>query len=463
MQRACRRPASSGAFAGTAASGPRFAQRWRTACCVAAAALLAHSPNLHAEGTALIRDALLIDGTGRAPQPHSDILIRDGRIASVSPTGSAATPDGALVVDASGKTVIPGVINIRGLAGLVRSPELPQDHFSQGSILRHLASYVSYGVTTTATLAPQPAQLRAAQSAAKTARVVTPVRTICAAIPAAFRGNVLQSAFETVRTPKAARRAVDNLVKAGADFIEFRDTETPGPDDKNTRLAVATVERANRRRLPAAVVTHRAELALAALRAGARVVSASVNDLEVGADLISEFVALGAIYAPALFAESTGFAYEDRPAWIDDRYLRRSLPPGITGQLRGPLQVMQALDPDRALKSRRFDIARRNLRKLAEAGVTIALASGSGFPLSFEGYAEYREAVLMTEAGLSPLEVIEAFSGGSAAALGIDREFGAILPGRVADVVILNANPLDNIHHLRDMHAVFVAGTLMQL
>ena len=462
MQRTCGRLATSGAFAGTAAGGQRFGQRWRAACCVAAA-LLAYSPNLHAEGATLIRDALLIDGTGGAPQPHSDILIRDGRIASVTRTGSAAAPEGALVVDASGKTVIPGIINIRGLAGLVRSPELPQDHFSRSSILRHLASYVSYGVTTTATLAPQPAQLRAAQSAAKTARVVTPVRTICASIPAPFRGDVLDSAFETVRTPKAARRAVDELAKAGAAFIEFRDTDTPGPNDRNTRLAVATVERANRRRLPAAIVTHRAELARAALRAGARVVSASVNDLEAGAELVDEFVALGAIYAPALFAESTGFAYEDRPAWIDDRYLRRSLPPGISGHLRGPVQVMQALDPDRALKSRRFDIARRNLRKLAEAGVTIALASGSGFPLSFEGYAEYREAVLMTEAGLSPLEVIKAFSSGSAAALGLDHELGAILPGRVADVVILNANPLDNIHHLRDMHAVFVAGTLMRL
>lgn len=442
--------------------GPRFGQRWRTVCYVAAA-LLAYSSDLHAEGTTLIRDALLIDGTGRAAQPHSDILIRDGRIASVTRTGSAARPEGALVVDASGKTVIPGIINIRGLAGLVRSPELPQDHFSQGSILRHLASYVSYGVTTTATLAPQPAQLRAAQSAGKTARVVTPVRTICAAIPTPFRGSVLESAFETVRTPKAARRAVDELVKAGAEFIEFRDTGTSGSDDGNTRLAVATIGRANRRGLPAAIVTQRAELARAALRAGARAVSASINDSEVETELVSDFAAAGAIYAPALFAESTGFAYEDRPAWIDDRYLRRSLPPGITGQLRGPAQVMQALDPDRALKSRRFDVARRNLRKLAEAGVTIALASGSGFPLSFEGYAEYREAVLMAEAGLSPLEVIKAFSGGSAAALGIDREFGAILPGRVADVVILNANPLDNIHHLRDMHAVFVAGTLMQL
>jgi len=197
---------------------------------------------------------------------------------------------------------------------------------------------VSYGVTTTATLAPQPAQLRAAQSAARTARVVTPVRTICAAIPAPFRGNVLQSAFETVRTPKAARRAVDDLVKAGAEFIEFRDTDTPAPDDRNTRLAVATVDLPTRRRLSAAIVTHRAQLARAALRAGARVVSASVNDLELGAELVNEFASLGAIYAPALFAESTGFAYEDRPAWIDDRYLRRSLPPGISGQLRGPVK-----------------------------------------------------------------------------------------------------------------------------
>ncbi len=458
-----RTPAVVGISGEASNSGSHFGRHLQSVCWLAIVALCLHSLALHAQTTTLIRDALLIDGTGREPQPHTDILIRESRIAAIGPTGSVPAPEEVMVVDASGKTVLPGIVNIRGLAGLVRGPELPQDHFSQSSILRHLASYVSYGVTTTATLAPRPTQLQAAQMAAKTARILTPVRAICAAIPARIRGTALEAAFEEARTPKQARQAVDGLVGEGAGFVEFRDSETPARGSQITPLTVATVKRANRRKLPAVVVTHRAQLARAALRAGAQVIAASINDSEVSADFINEAVATGATYAPALFAESTGFAYEDRPEWIDDRYLRRSLPSGVSGQLRGPVQVAQALDPDRALKSRRFDIARHNLRKLAAAGVPIALASGSGFPLSFEGYAEYREAVLLTEAGLSALEVIKAFSSGSATALGIDHELGAILPGHLADVVVLNANPLDNIHNLRDLHAVFVGGSLMQL
>ena len=448
-----------GAFGMTAAKGP---ERLIGALCWLAA-LISINSTLDAQTTTLIQDAFLIDGTGGEPQPHTDILIRNGRIASITRAGSITAPKGTMVVEASGKTVIPGIINIRGLAGLVRGPELSQDHFSESSIQRHLASYAAYGVTTTATLAPQPSQLQAAQAEAQTARALTPVRTICADIPAPYRDTILESAFEVVQSVKQARRAVEKVVGDGAEFIEFRDTNTSHQGDRTSQLAIATVKRANRQKRPASVVTHQAELALAAIRAGARAVAASVDDSEVGVEFIAEMVKAKAIYAPALFAQSSGFAYEDRPEWIDDRYLRRSLPSGISGQLRGPIQVMQALDPDRALKAHRFGVARRNLRKLAGAGVAIGLASGSGFPLSFEGYAEYREAVLMTEAGLSPLQVIQAFSSGSAAALGIDHDFGAVLPERVADLVILNANPLDNIHNLRDLHAVFVGGTLMQL
>jgi imidazolonepropionase-like amidohydrolase len=463
MQRTPRISAVAGASGEASDSGSRFGLHFRSVCWLATAALCLHNLALHAQTPTLIRDALLIDGTGGEPQPHTDILIREDRIATVGPTGSITAPAGVIVVDASGKTVLPGIINLRGLAGLVRGPELPPDHFSQDSILRHLAGYVSYGVTTTASLAPRPTQLQAAQMAAKTTRILTPVRAITAVVPGRFRGTALEAAFEQARTPKQARHAVDRLAGEGAEFVEFRDSETQARSSQITQLTIATVKRANRRKLPAIVVTHRSQVARAALRADARVIAASINDSELGADFIDEAVATGATYAPALFAESSGFAYEDRPEWIDDRYLRRSLPSGVSGQLRGPVQVAQALDPDRALKSRRFDTARHNLRKLAAAGVPIALASGSGYPLSFEGYGEYREAVLMTEAGLSALEVIKAFSRGSAAALGIDHELGAILPGYLADMVVLNANPLENIHNLRDLHAVFVGGSLMPL
>ena len=319
-----------GAFGMTVAKGPCIEHLIGALCWLAAALILINS-TLDAQTTTLIQDAFLIDGTGGEPQPHTDILIRNGHIASITRTGSITAPKGAMVVEASGKTVIPGIINIRALAGFVRGPELSQDHFSQSSIQRHLASFAAYGVTTTATPAPQPSQLQAAQAEGKTARALTPVRTICAEIPAAYRDTILESAFEIVQSVKQARRAVEKAVDEGAVFIEFRDTDTSLQGDRTSQLAIATVKRANRRKRLASVITHRAELALAAIRAGARTVAASVNDSEVGLELIGEMVTSKAIYAPALFAELSRFAYEDRPEWIDDRYLRRSLPSGISG------------------------------------------------------------------------------------------------------------------------------------
>ena len=105
----------------------------------------------------------------------------------------------------------------------------------------------------------------------------------------------------------------------------------------------------------------------------------------------------------------------------------------------------------------------RTLGFLAEAGVRIGLASGSGFPGTFEGFSEYREAVLMNRAGMPAADVIKAFSEGSATALGVSDERGMLRPGHTADLVILNANPLDNIHNLRELHAVFVHGRLARL
>ena len=206
-----------------------------------------------------------------------------------------------------------------------------------------------------------------------------------------------------------------------------------------------------------------AAAASALVQAGVDVLASSVRDREVSDAFVEDMVAAGVAYAPALLVEANAFQFGDLADWLNDRYLRRSLRAGIAGMLRGPVLIRQALDPDRALKGRRFDTARRNLRKLAAGGVRIAFASGSGYPGTFEGYSEYQEAVLMKRAGLTVTEVIRAFSHGSAAALGLEGERGTLEPGRLADLVILNASPLENIHNLRELHAVLVGGRLVRL
>ena len=415
----------------------------------------------------LIRDALLIDGTGRQPRPATDILIRKGRIARVGATGSIKVGRGASIVEATGKTVMPGIINLRGLAGLVRSPAVDGEDFSRSQIARHLARYASYGVTTVATPSPRPGLLKSLRDQIDSnrlpnaARVLSPLRVLRATAPAAEQDPRLESAFETVSSVADARRSVERLVREGADFVALRAISCCRRKEIELEVPSAIIRHARRLGLAVAIQASSVGSAKALVRAGAGIVASSVCDREVGDSFVSEMLAANAVYAPALVSESVGFDYGDRPEWLDDRYLRRSLPPGIAGMLSGPVSIRQALDPDRALKRHRFDTAKRNLQRLAAAGVKIGFGSGSGFPGTFEGYSEYREAVLMKRAGLSPQEIIQAFSSATASALGVIRKRGPILPGRLADVVILNANPLDNIHNLRELHGVMVGGKLV--
>ncbi|MDE0104284.1 MAG: amidohydrolase family protein [Bryobacterales bacterium] len=415
-----------------------------------------------------IQGTTLIDGTGQEPRAGVDILLQAGRVSAVGPAGTVRAPAEAMLVDASGKFVVPGMVNLRGLAGLVRSPAEPPDHFIPSVIARHLATYASYGVTTAATLAPDGGTVASVRtgtgsgSPPRQARALSPLRAIGRLLPPGMTSTQMQPLFETIRGRRAALSAVDRLAADGADFIELWVGHGP-PDAGELRDARAVIRRASRRNLRVSVVTSKLAAALAGVQAGARLLAASITDTEVGQDFVEAMKDTGTVYAPALFAETARFSYEDRPEWLGDRYLRRSLLPGISGHLRGPVQVAQALDPDHALKQERFRMALRNLRKLAQSGVAIGFASGSGFPNTFEGYSDYRECFLMKRAGLTALEVIRAFSAGSAAALGMASDIGAVQAGGYADLVILNADPRDNIHNLRDLHAVFVGGVLVPL
>ena len=448
----------------------RALRRAAGACCVVALPLgLPVVPDVAAQTATVIRNARVIDGTGRPPIPATDIVIQGSRIVALSATGAAQTPPDARVIDASGKTVVPGIINLRGLAGLVRSPEREAAPFSRAEIARQLGTYASYGVTTTTTLSPIEADLpgiRASVEAGQTpsaARIVTPLRILTSPRGETHENSLVARLFHPVHSPAEARSAVDLLAREGADYIEFREGRRGPAESRDPLVPQAIISQAKRHGLRIVVHARELQSAEALVRDGANVLAASVSDRLVPETFIEDLLVRDAVYAPTLSAESIRFEFGDRPAWLDDRYLRRSLQPGITGLLRGPVRVRQALDPDRALKMLRFDTARRNLRRLAGAGVRIGLASGSGFPGTFEGFSEYREAVLMYRAGMTAADVVQAFSLGSATALGVSDERGTLRPGQSADLVILNANPLDNIHNLRELHAVFVRGRLMSL
>lgn len=414
----------------------------------------------------MIREALLIDGTGRPPLPNAGILIRNGRVADIRPADRMQVPPGTRVIEGSGKTVIPGIINAAGLVGRIQSPEQASEPNGRPAIIEQLSTYASYGVTTTTSPAPANGELTAVRAAIEAgdlrsaARVVTSLTTVLPVADGAARPSATDPAAVLVRDAIGARRVVASLANEGADYIQIGAT---GRGHVDARLAKSVIRRARRRGLRAVARVTRFERADALVRAGAVLVAGGVNDREIPDRTAKAWRSAGVTYAAALAQASSSFEYGDNATWLDDRYLRRSLQPGITGWLRGPMRTRQALDPDRALKVHRYTVAQRNLLRLASRGVPIALASGSGLPGSFPGYWEYREAVLMQRAGLSPMQVIRAFSQGSARALGIAATRGTLEVGHSADLIILNANPLDNIHNLRELHAVLIGGQLAKL
>ncbi len=102
-----------------------------------------------------------------------------------------------------------------------------------------------------------------------------------------------------------------------------------------------------------------------------------------------------------------------------------------------------------------------NLKKLSDAGVRIAFGTDSGGAADryfIQGFFEHRQMALMVEAGLTPMQVIQAFSKGASETLGIDKEFGTLGRGKAADLLVLEKSPLDNIANMRGIQAVYLGG-----
>jgi hypothetical protein len=198
----------------------------------------------------------------------------------------------------------------------------------------------------------------------------------------------------------------------------------------------------------------------AAVRGGASTLAHAVGDEpEPGPEHVRMLVERGVSVTPTLAFFYALHRYLDDPTLLDDPFLRAGVTEeAIESSRRAPMFRMEGLTDFMRL---RLEGALRHVGEAHRAGVTIALGTDAGNPFTFPGFSAHVEMQLLVEAGLTPMEVIVAATRRGAELLRGADEFGTLEPGKRADLLILGANPLDDIRNTRSLEVVISEGRVV--
>ena len=407
------------------------------------AALLSLAGSAAAQVTVL-NHATVIDGTGAAPQNDVAILMENGHIRDMGPSSKIPPPAGATVLDLTGKFIVPGIINAHGHIDAKREPQLRQ--------------YALYGVTTTTSMSfdnDDIVEFKAEQKRGnlRGARILT--------VKYRFMSAPFKPGSE-YKTPEEARAKVDEIVGQGADFIKvWIDSQNGKLVKLSPEFCAAVMDQARKHGKITMAHVYEYNDAKMIVDRGVNILAHNVRDQEIDSDFIATLKRRNVSVISTLAREEGMFVYGEAPVWIEDSFFRKGLSPERFEILKTKKREEQAKDPELARNKRAFEIDKINLKKLSDAGVRIALGTDSGgAPDRFfiQGFFEHRQMELMVQAGLTPIQVIQAFSKSASEALAIDKEFGTLAKGKAADLLVLEKNPLDNITNMRAIQTIYLGG-----
>ncbi len=385
----------------------------------------------------------IIDGTGRAPIEQGTIVMANGRIVAAGAASAVQIPAGATRVDLAGKTVMPGMVNAHGHVQH-QTKAMPM----RDDLVRRLRMYANYGITTVVSLGQTSNEetnaliaLRDEQDrgALDRARVYTS--------GASIRG---------LKTEPEVRATVGRYADQKVDRIKTHVANTMPPE-----FYGALVDEAHKRGLRANAHIFFLKEAEMMLGHGVDVIAHSVRDQDVPASFIADMKRRNVGYIPTLTRDLSLIVYDQTPAFFTDPFFLRGMP--VYGEqvemIRKPeFQAGIRKDPQTEVIRKALAQGTRNLKLLADGGVTIAMGTDSGTDEGrWQGYFEQVEIEMMAKAGMSPMQVIVAATGAAATVSKLDH-VGTIAAGKAADLVVLDANPLQDILNTRKINSVWIGG-----
>lgn len=409
----------------------------------------------------VLKNFTLIDGTGKSPRRGAAMIIDNGRIRWIGGATSLKAPAGAQVEDLSGKWVMPGIINLHGHVGNVVGLKQDPKNFTRENIEKNLKTYASYGVTTVASMGTEQDLILSIRDEQRRGRPAM-TRVYTALQGFMYKGGYggLPGVTYALSSASEVPKDMDELARKHPDLVKIWVDDHLGhfkhiPFD----ISKAVIDSAHQHGLR--VAAHVFYLADAKQLAGAGVNAFvhSVRDQPVDNDLLASMKQHGVWQAAStLTREASMFVYAHTPAFADDPFFTRGVSPEVVATLKDPAYEKKAAsDPDFARYPGILEMAKQNLKRVAQAGIPYGMGTDTGPPGRFPGFFEHWEMELMVEAGLTPSQVITAATRRGAEFLGA-RDLGTLEAGKWADLLVLAKDPLADIRNTRSLERVYIAG-----
>ena len=420
------------------------------------------APPAFAQAT-LYESARLIPGDGKPAIERSAFLVENGIITRVGRQGDVKAPAGAMRVDLTGKTVIPALIDIHAHTGFQAGATYRSENYSRDTIVDDLNRALYFGVSVVVSQGIDPGdaafRIRDDQAAGRLggARLVTAGRGMGA--PNAGPGaDTYRGIAYDVTTEDEGRRDVRELAARRVDFIKI------WVDDRNGRapelsapLYRAIIDEAHTHGIRVNAHVFYLADAKGLVAAGIDGFTHMTRDKEMDDELVQAIVKRGVHIMPTLQNTERGRNVEmpiSLAAWLNGS-AREAIPPALIAKIQAAYAGRTAAQA--AAARERYAILQHSLAKLSAAGARIVLGGDTGLQDDPFGFAEHRELELMVDAGMTPMQAIVAATSRGAAYLRL-RNTGTLAAGKSADLIVLDANPLDDITNTRRIARILLKG-----
>ncbi len=398
--------------------------------------IVLRAPRDRPEGSVLLRGARLITMNGDEVLEHGDILVAGNRIAAVAPSGALTVPDGTPDIDLAGKTVVPGYVD-------THAHMWPAWGLHKSQVWMYLAN-LAYGVTTTRDPQTSQTDVITYGDLVEAGQVLGP--RVYSTGPGVFGDYVLDGIEDA---DHAAR-----LLKAYSEYYDTKTIKMYMAGNRQQRQWVVAAAR-EQRLMPTTEGGLRAFYDLTLALDGYAGLEHSFPIYPIYEDVVRLFAESGIVYTPTLlvayggpWAENYWFAKEQPH---DDPKLARFTPHSVLDAVTRRRNAGWFMDEEHVFADHAVGV-----RRLVEAGGK----AGVGSHGQLQGLGYHWELWSMQAGGLSEHDALRAATIFGAEAIGFGRDLGSIESGKLADLVVLDADPLEDIRNTNAIRYVMKNGRL---